>query len=44
MEPYTPEEILELLESIIDSLTDREETYECVDMAVKLRDELLSIW
>jgi hypothetical protein len=35
-----PEEILEQLDLIIESLTQFESCYECVDIATHLRDEL----
>jgi hypothetical protein len=43
MNPLSPQEILESLDRIIDSLTECEEAYECIDMAIQLREELESI-
>lgn len=41
MDMLTPYEIIEHLDQIIESLTEQDDAYECVDIAIRLRDEII---
>lgn len=41
MDMLTPHEIIEYLDQIIESLTEQDDAYECVDVAIRLREEII---